>query len=138
MIIKAFDISSTSIGVVTLDTAGAGQVLSHQTILLPGKDLGRRILAAGQQMAQMFPYQRPDPATAPLLVHVPHLPKLDPQHIKPCSSCGARIYWSDTRGERPAPFDVTDEGYATRINHFTTCKTADQHRKAGAKKGRAA
>ena len=82
--------------------------------------------------------QGADPVLAVNLVRTPHLPKLSAEHIKPCSSCGARIYWSDTQGGSRTPCDVTAEGYATRVNHFTTCPNAAQHRKVGTKKGRAA
>ena len=93
---------------------------------------------AARLAGRTYEDQGADPALAANLVRTPHLPKLPAEHIKPCSSCGARIYWSDTQGGSRTPCDVTDEGYATRVNHFTTCKSADQHRRATTRKGRAA
>lgn len=79
-----------------------------------------------------IPYadQGPDAGLAKYLVRAPHLPALRAEDIRDCTSCGQRIYWSATRGERPTPFDVSQDGYATGINHFTTCPHAAQHRRA--------
>ena len=55
--ILAFDISSTNIGVVAWQD---NAVLWHRTIVLRGKDLGQRLLAAQREFLPLFPPQRPN------------------------------------------------------------------------------
>ena len=55
-----------------------------------------------------------------------------------CRSCGAQILWVVTGKGKRAPLDpvwhvVTDEeghSYRGHMNHFATCPSADQHRRA--------
>ncbi len=51
--------------------------------------------------------------------------------ISHCRSCGAEIYWAETRTGRLSPFDIID-GEASGRSHFVSCPDRAQWRKAKA------
>lgn len=44
--------------------------------------------------------------------------------VMACRSCGKSIYFSLTLRGKRAPFEVDDDGKATRVNHFINCPDA--------------
>lgn len=46
--------------------------------------------------------------------------------VERCRSCHKSIYWGVTNSGKHCPYDVTDDGEATEVSHFTTCPDAGQ------------
>jgi hypothetical protein len=48
-----------------------------------------------------------------------------------CRVCGKPVYFSVTQAGKRCPYDVDDDGQATRTSHFTTCvnvrRWTDEH-----------
>jgi len=55
--------------------------------------------------------------------------------VTSCRSCGRKIYWSLTERGRRCPYDVGEQGEATRISHFATCPQAREWSHRGGRWG---
>lgn len=52
--------------------------------------------------------------------------------VSHCRSCGAAIWWGETRTGKLCPFDIVNDE-PTQESHFKTCTDAQRWSKKGAK-----